>query len=166
MSSGEVVHDKVVVACCALIEHDGSYLLVREGKARNRRVYNLPGGKLLSGETLAEGVVRETREETGLRISPKALIGLYHCPDTGEGLAVLDVIFWADAVGGKIHVSPAHPEVQFVSRTEVQALGDEGMLRGSHVLEAIRGFETGMRFPMSTIRLLDWPLHQEGSSVL
>jgi ADP-ribose pyrophosphatase YjhB (NUDIX family) len=157
MTLAEASRESVVVACCGLVESDGSYLLVREGKSRRRLVYNLPGGKLLFRETLAEGVVREVHEETGLVVSPQEIIGVYHCPDTGEGCAVLDVIFWARVTGGEIRITEAHPEVEFVRRSEVETRWESGMLRGSHVLRAIDDFESGMKYPMSTIPLLDWP---------
>lgn len=53
-----------VGAVCA-IEHDGTLLALRQP---HRPGWSLPGGLLDHGESSAEGVVREVREETGLRI--------------------------------------------------------------------------------------------------
>lgn len=53
-----------VGAVCA-IEHDGAYLVLQQP---HRRGWTLPGGLLDRGESAAEAVVRELREETGLRI--------------------------------------------------------------------------------------------------
>ncbi len=46
---------------------------------------NQPAGHLESGETLVGAAVRETLEETGYRIAPTALVGIYRwqAPDTG-----------------------------------------------------------------------------------
>lgn len=55
----------------------GDYvLLVRRRYAPLRRHWTLPGGALELGETLAEGVVREVQEETGLVVEPVELIAL------------------------------------------------------------------------------------------
>jgi ADP-ribose pyrophosphatase YjhB (NUDIX family) len=43
--------------------------------------WGLPGGVLERGERLQDCLVREVREETGLRIVPQRLIGLYSSPD-------------------------------------------------------------------------------------
>ncbi|MEX2216749.1 MAG: NUDIX hydrolase [Phycisphaeraceae bacterium] len=52
-------------------------LLVREGNGRKRGKWNLPGGKVQSGEKLVAAAVRETEEETGYLVKPVALVGLY-----------------------------------------------------------------------------------------
>lgn len=54
-----------VGAVCA-IDHDGSLLVLRQP---HRPGWSLPGGLLDHGESSAEGVVREVREETGLQIA-------------------------------------------------------------------------------------------------
>ena len=48
-----------------LIEHDGQVLLVRTAYRRN---WSLPGGLLDKGETPAEGLRREVREEVGIEV--------------------------------------------------------------------------------------------------
>lgn len=55
-----------VGAVCAL-EHDGRVLMLSQP---HRGGWSLPGGLLDHGETPAEGVTREVREETGLSIDP------------------------------------------------------------------------------------------------
>lgn len=46
----------------------GRVLLVERGKDPHQGAWSLPGGALEVGETLAEGLRREIREETGLEI--------------------------------------------------------------------------------------------------
>lgn len=53
-----------VGAVCA-IEHEDALLVLRQP---HRPGWSLPGGLLDHGESSAEGVVREVREETGLRV--------------------------------------------------------------------------------------------------
>jgi ADP-ribose pyrophosphatase YjhB (NUDIX family) len=54
---------------------NGKVLLVQRARAPARGVYTLPGGVVECGETLAEAVVREVREETSITIDPIALAG-------------------------------------------------------------------------------------------
>ena len=50
----------------AVVVHDGSLLLVRRGHGPAAGQWSVPGGRVEWGETIAEAVVREVREETGL----------------------------------------------------------------------------------------------------
>lgn len=58
----------------AVIDEAGRILLIR--RADNGK-WAMPGGALEVGETPAEGVVREAREETGVICRPVALVGVF-----------------------------------------------------------------------------------------
>ena len=63
------------LAVSAAIVRDGKVLVVRRARRPALAVYTVPGGVVETGETLAEAVTREVREETGLAIEPVALAG-------------------------------------------------------------------------------------------
>lgn len=46
--------------------------------------WNLPGGGMEHGETVEEAVCREVREETGLEVEVKYLVGVYSKPQKQE----------------------------------------------------------------------------------
>jgi 8-oxo-dGTP diphosphatase len=52
-------------------------LLARRGTEPLRGEWSIPGGLLELGETLAAGVARELREETGLKVRPVELIDAF-----------------------------------------------------------------------------------------
>lgn len=58
----------------AVILHRGKVLLARRAHAPMRGKWTLPGGAVELGETSREAIIREVREETGLSVSPVALV--------------------------------------------------------------------------------------------
>jgi len=64
----------------AVIMEGEKVLLVRRKKAPFRGSYALPGGYAEAGETLAQAVKREAKEETGLDVEPVRMIGIYDDP--------------------------------------------------------------------------------------
>jgi 8-oxo-dGTP diphosphatase len=63
------------LAVSAAIVRDGKVLVVRRARQPALNLYTLPGGVVEAGETLADAVIREVREETQLAIEPVALAG-------------------------------------------------------------------------------------------
>ena len=62
------------VVDAAVIDHTGRILLIRRA---DNNLWAMPGGACEVGDTPAQGAVRETLEETGVRCRPTALIGVH-----------------------------------------------------------------------------------------
>jgi ADP-ribose pyrophosphatase YjhB (NUDIX family) len=146
---------EVVVGCGCVIAEDGRYLLVREAKPAARGRFALPAGKLEPDETLQEAAIRECLEETGLEVRLERLLGLYHCPRTSEGFAVVNVVFAARATGGEARTSADHPELRWCSRADVAELSVAGLLRGRHVERAIDAHAAGVHLPLDLVELVE-----------
>jgi 8-oxo-dGTP diphosphatase len=63
-----------IVGVGGVIVEDDRVLLARRGSEPMRGEWSIPGGVLEVGESLAEGVARELREETGLAVRVLELI--------------------------------------------------------------------------------------------
>jgi 8-oxo-dGTP diphosphatase len=61
----------------ALIFDGDSILLVERGHEPLKGWWSVPGGILETGETLANGIRREVREETGLEVEPEAMFEIF-----------------------------------------------------------------------------------------
>jgi len=76
----------------AIALHDGNLLLVRRGHGPAAGEWSTPGGRLEAGELVAEAVVRELREETGLEGVCGELVGWVERidPDGDHHFVILD----------------------------------------------------------------------------
>jgi 8-oxo-dGTP diphosphatase len=94
-------------AAAAIIrDEEGRVLLIRRGDERG---WSLPGGGMDPGEGIAEAVVREVREETGLEVEPLRVIGVYSDPDflhitypNGDQVHYVSTTFECRVVGGRL----------------------------------------------------------------
>jgi 8-oxo-dGTP diphosphatase len=82
------------VLCVGAVVHDaaGRLLLVRRGHDPHAGLWSLPGGRIETGESPEQAVVREVREETGLDVVPAHRVGHVRIP--GDGV-VFDVVDFA-----------------------------------------------------------------------
>ena len=63
-----------IVGVAGVVISGDRVLLIRRGRAPAIGAWSLPGGALKTGETLAQGVAREVREETGLGVEPVEIV--------------------------------------------------------------------------------------------
>jgi 8-oxo-dGTP diphosphatase len=87
--------------------HDGNLLLIRRGHGPAAGEWSVPGGRVEHGETLAEAVTREVREETGLESVCGEFLGWVERiddEDLGPHFVILDfevtVLDETEPVGG------------------------------------------------------------------
>ncbi|HEY8609751.1 MAG TPA: bifunctional GNAT family N-acetyltransferase/(deoxy)nucleoside triphosphate pyrophosphohydrolase [Roseomonas sp.] len=96
----------LLVAACALIDSDGRVLLARrpEGKPM-AGLWEFPGGKLATGETPEEALIRELREELGIDVSAACLAPFAFASHPLEGRHLLMPLYlcrrWTGTVEGR-----------------------------------------------------------------
>ncbi|MGN6635009.1 MAG: NUDIX hydrolase [Oryzihumus sp.] len=102
----KIGHDALIITCagCAVLDSAGRVLLQQRGEAGGP--WGLPGGVMELGETIEATAVREVFEETGLRVRPDALLGVYtgraHTYANGDVVQAVVVVLTATPVDGTL----------------------------------------------------------------
>src|SRR5215217_3479297 len=123
-----------------VVNHEGRILLQRR---RDNARWALPGGVMDIGESIAQTVTREVREETGLEVEPKNIVGVYSDPghvfayDDGEVRQQFSVCFACRIVGGQVEPSDESSDVRLFAPAEIDTLDmhESIRLRIRHYLE-------------------------------
>lgn len=89
------VNPRLVVTTLPITEA-GEIVLIRRGIEPGIGLWAQPGGFLEVDETVNQGAIRETWEETGLLVEPGEIVGLY----TRLEAMVVTIVFEARIVGG------------------------------------------------------------------
>lgn len=137
--------NSVVPSVTAVVrDQDGRVLLIHR---TDNDLWALPGGGHDIGERIADTVVREVQEETGIDVEVEAVSGLYTDPehvmayDDGEVRQQFSICFRARPVSGEIRTSSESKEVRWVSPTDLPHLDIHPSMRMriEHALDESRG---------------------------
>jgi len=101
------VNPRLVVTTLPITDA-GEVVLLRRGFEPGRGWWAQPGGFLEVDETVTEGAIRETLEETGLLVEPGEIVGLYSRLEA----AVVVLALESRIVGGAFQLNPEALEIQ------------------------------------------------------
>lgn len=85
----------------AVIVREGRIVLIRRNKEPFKGMWALPGGFAEEGETAEECCEREAREETGLQVRAKKLVGVFSDPKRDPRGTVAGV-YICELIGGEL----------------------------------------------------------------
>ena len=101
-----------------VLDSQGRVLIIQR---RDNGHWEPPGGILELEEPIKDGVRREVFEETGVRVEPEALTGVYKNMPRG----IVSLVFRCRAVGGTARPTEEAKEVCWVSQEEIPSLVNE-----------------------------------------
>lgn len=124
-------------SCHGVVREGSRVLLVLRGRPPFAGWWGLPGGAVEPGETVADALVREVREETGLEVRVERLLGYKDAiaRDAGGRLVYHYVIlfFLASPLGGELRADSDAADARWFETAELPGLrlvpGAEEVLR-------------------------------------
>jgi 8-oxo-dGTP pyrophosphatase MutT (NUDIX family) len=118
--------NSLVPAASAVVEDSLNRILLH--KRSDNHLWSLPGGAMDLGESIAETIIREVKEETGFDVEVLTCIGLYTDPrhiiafSDGEIRQQFSICFHCKILSGEITVSSESTQVKFFTREEIETL--------------------------------------------
>jgi 8-oxo-dGTP pyrophosphatase MutT (NUDIX family) len=148
MRDREIPRPAATVA--TVVCRDDAFLLVEETTRAGLRL-NQPAGHLEAGESIVAAAERETLEETGYRVTPTALVGIYRWQSPDTGAAFVRFTYAADVVGH----DPARPLDDGIVRAlwlpYAEIVAQAARHRSPLVLRCIDDFRSGRRWPLDHV---------------
>ncbi len=105
-----------------IIEDDaGRILLVQRARDPKKGQWDVPGGFVELGESFDLSVKREAKEELGVEVEMKDIVGVYHNRYLYQGIRewTMGIIVTAKIVSGELRAGDDAARFEFIERDEV-----------------------------------------------
>lgn len=146
----ELALPRPVATVATVVVRDDNFLFVEETTRVGVRL-NQPAGHVEAGESLVDAAVRETLEETGYRVRPTALIGIYRWQAPLTGPTFIRFAFAADVVAHEPLLPLDEGILRVLWLTYDEAVTERQRHRSPLVLRCIDDFRSGRRHPLDLI---------------
>ena len=144
--------EKSQIAVATVMEYEGKILLVKEAKGNAQVKWNQPAGRLESGESVKEGALRETKEETGYDVVVTGLIGIYDELSSSKYSRIRFVFSAKLSSQNQGSYSNDISEVKWFDKTSIKELSKES-LASEVTYKSIHDYLLGKSYPLNLLQI-------------
>ncbi len=135
---------KIILNCAGVLIIKKNKILFQRRTDNGK--WGLIGGLLEMNETYEQAALRETQEETGLKIKLESFLGIFHNHNmvwaNGDTAHVISAYFTASIASGIPRIDEESYELKFFGKNEIPDLFAE-----DHI-EALKAYFAGVRYPL------------------
>ena len=143
--------DKEIVVGVCIKSESNEILMVKEAKGENKGLLNIPAWRLDSSESIFEGAIRETKEETGYDVKLDSVL----CVQYLENKKILKIVFNATIISGVIGFDENEiMDVKWVSLEKLEKMTEKELRSYESNINIIRAIMNDRKYPLDIIENL------------
>ncbi len=137
--------DSPVLAVDAVIQlEDGNIIFIQRQNPPFQGQWALPGGQVEVGESVEEAIIREVKEETGLKVKIDRLIGVFSDPQRDPRGHTVSIAYFVYPIGGELSAgSDASRVASFREPPDNLAFDHESILQAAGIVKGGEDRKTG-----------------------
>lgn len=140
--------DKAIVVGVCIKNDSNEILMVKEARNDIKGLYNIPAGTLDSNESICEGAIRETKEETGFDVKLDNIL----CIQYLENKNILKIIFNASILTGSIQFDKDEiMDIKWISIEDLENMPEKELRSYNSNINIIKNSKNNISYPMDII---------------
>ena len=140
--------DKAIVVGVCIKNDNNEILMVQEAKDEIKGLFNIPAGKLDPSESIIDGAIRETKEETGFDVKLDSVL----CIQYLENKSILKIVFNATIISGNINFDKnAIMGIKWISIEELEAMTKNELRSYNSNINIVRDSKNNKNYPIDII---------------
>ena len=140
--------DKAIVVGVCIKNDNNEILMVQEAKDDIKGLFNIPAGKLDSSESIIDGAIRETKEETGFDVKLDSVL----CIQYLENKNILKIVFNATIISGNINFDNNEIiGIKWISIEELEAMTKNELRSYNSNINIVRDSKNNKNYPIDII---------------
>ncbi len=140
--------DKAIVVGVCIKNDNNEILMVQEAKDEIKGLFNIPAGKLDSSESIIDGAIRETKEETGFDVKLDSVL----CIQYLENKSILKIVFNATIISGNINFDKNEiMGIKWIPIEELEAMTKNELRSYNSNINIVRDSKNNKNYPIDII---------------
>lgn len=141
---------KIIVGTA--IKKNEELLMVQEAQKKCYGQWNFPAGHLDENESIFEGAIRETKEETGYDVKLTGILSIQNYINK-ESIQVIRITFNAEIISGEVSFDKSEIlDVKWIPVKELKQMKDIEIRSAEIIRDIVEDLESGKNYSLDMIK--------------